>query len=402
MAALGGAITQNFSIGTAELRIGDLSQAGNLTQLNSVGLLQSANINIARQFAELRGGFANKRIHQHLTGYDVEVNANLYEFSTRNLNLLLNNSQYSQEAAERILTQQNITLTTMSGTAFSGYSIPGFTGSYSGKSYTIAKDTVINVTVDAALAAIVSDDFSPIEIVYWTPGTTSKTCISKSDKSSVLAKRISATTIALKFTSASILLSFNTDPVKVTLRESPSFIYPTFSTASGYSAQVAGKTTITLDKAIATGIAGRKLVIGVYAQTNPEQLTMVEATFATSGDVAMNTLTFDTPGSFDTTGAQTPLVVYLANMLSLAPQEQQQYFTCDLVSQNKKTKKVQGFRLWKVAFQGEIPFNFSGTDYNTLPLKLVAFEPDEEDLAGDLAGVADLVRTHTFGMHWGG
>lgn len=85
MANLGSAISNNFQIGQAELRIGTLERAGKLTQADSVGLLKTATVNIAKTYAELKAGETNSRIHSSLTGYDLEVNAEMYEFTRRNL-----------------------------------------------------------------------------------------------------------------------------------------------------------------------------------------------------------------------------------------------------------------------------------------------------------------------------
>ena len=90
MANLGGAVSNTFQIGQAELRIGAMSRAGSLTQVDSVGLLKSAAVNVAKTYVELKAGETNSRIHSSLTGYDLEVNAEVYEFTRNNLSLILN------------------------------------------------------------------------------------------------------------------------------------------------------------------------------------------------------------------------------------------------------------------------------------------------------------------------
>jgi len=91
MASLGTAQTNAFSIGTAELRLGQLSSAGQLSQANSVGVIDDAAVNISRNVAELKGGFPQKVIATAVTEKNGKITATLREYSRRNLNLLLGN-----------------------------------------------------------------------------------------------------------------------------------------------------------------------------------------------------------------------------------------------------------------------------------------------------------------------
>jgi hypothetical protein len=97
MAALGGAKSNNFQIGVSELRIGTLDSLGIgiLSQYHSVGLLQSASVQTTKTFAELRQGELNRRFYQKQTGVDVEITANMYEFTANNLQLMAKKSSYN-------------------------------------------------------------------------------------------------------------------------------------------------------------------------------------------------------------------------------------------------------------------------------------------------------------------
>lgn len=89
--ALGSAQSTNFQIGAAELRIGSLSNAGKLTQADSVGLLQNASVNYSQQMAELKGGLPLQVIDSVVTEEAITVTASAYEFTRKNINAMVGN-----------------------------------------------------------------------------------------------------------------------------------------------------------------------------------------------------------------------------------------------------------------------------------------------------------------------
>lgn len=86
---LGSPVTNKFSIGTAELRIGALTSAGVLTSAHSVGLIDSASLNVEQEAAELEGGFPRKLVDTAIIRQSASITATLREYSRRNIMTLL-------------------------------------------------------------------------------------------------------------------------------------------------------------------------------------------------------------------------------------------------------------------------------------------------------------------------
>ena len=87
--SLGQALTNRFQIGTAEMRVGLVSQAGKLTQTESVGLIDDATINYSREVAKLMGGFPKKTVDQTPISEEVKLTATLREYSRKNLAVMM-------------------------------------------------------------------------------------------------------------------------------------------------------------------------------------------------------------------------------------------------------------------------------------------------------------------------
>ena len=89
MATLGSPITNKFPIGTAELRLGDLSAAGQLLQSHSVGVVDEATVTASQETVKLLGGFPQKTIASSIISQESSVTATLREGSRRNLSVML-------------------------------------------------------------------------------------------------------------------------------------------------------------------------------------------------------------------------------------------------------------------------------------------------------------------------
>lgn len=89
MASLGAAKTGKFAIGTAELRVGPLNMAGRLSKAYSVGLIDSATLNVEQTSVDLKGGFPQVIMDTQVTDQSAQITATLREFSRRNLGILL-------------------------------------------------------------------------------------------------------------------------------------------------------------------------------------------------------------------------------------------------------------------------------------------------------------------------
>ncbi len=88
--SIGQAVSTNFQIGSPEIRIGALTDANKLKQDNSIGLLQSATVNFNQTSVDLEGGLPKTLIDTAITGNSVTINAQAYEYSRKNLRVMLN------------------------------------------------------------------------------------------------------------------------------------------------------------------------------------------------------------------------------------------------------------------------------------------------------------------------
>lgn len=91
MAKLGSAQTDNFAIGVAEVRLGDMTSAGKLTQATSIGLVDDATVSVAQETVELEGGFPRKLVTSAIVKQTGTVSATFREYSRRNMNIILGN-----------------------------------------------------------------------------------------------------------------------------------------------------------------------------------------------------------------------------------------------------------------------------------------------------------------------
>jgi hypothetical protein len=122
MAALGSAQTKNFQIGNAELRIGALNSAGKLTQANSVGLIQTANVNFSQSMAELKGGLPLQLIDAVVTETTVTVTAQAYEYTRTNIRAMLNEGVAASTEKDTVF---EVTLTAGAATSASALAYGG-------------------------------------------------------------------------------------------------------------------------------------------------------------------------------------------------------------------------------------------------------------------------------------
>lgn len=89
MAKLGSPQTTKFSIGTAELRIGPLTQAMALTQAESVGLIDNATVEVTQESVDLTGGFPKVLVDTAVVSQEATITATLREYSRRNIQVML-------------------------------------------------------------------------------------------------------------------------------------------------------------------------------------------------------------------------------------------------------------------------------------------------------------------------
>lgn len=86
---LGSPVTNKYAIGTAELRIGAMTQANKLTQAQSVGLIDQATLEVTQTSVDLLGGFPKVIADTAIVSQESTITATLREYSRRNFNLLV-------------------------------------------------------------------------------------------------------------------------------------------------------------------------------------------------------------------------------------------------------------------------------------------------------------------------
>jgi hypothetical protein len=89
MAKLGSPVTNKFIIGCAELRVGPLSKANQLSQAFSVGLIDEAAFTVSQETVDLEGGCPKTTLATAITGQLATITATMREYSYRNLKMML-------------------------------------------------------------------------------------------------------------------------------------------------------------------------------------------------------------------------------------------------------------------------------------------------------------------------
>ena len=427
MANFGGAQSSSFQIGIAELRIGALSEAGNLTSKHSVGLVKNATINVAKTYAELRAGAHNTRIHQALTGYDLEMNAELYEFTTKNLIRVLGSktavanftpvvtpyatADIAANPAWKKLSlgvstdpKINKVIKAVGGTAESAaylssyFSVnKGATSVTTNSSYGVPMPYIGFVLPDSmntslvaffketpkadSVRVVLSQESSKVKqsAVLWK---VYYTCAAGKAGVPTIGYMLSPTAPKdggdFDFTKGSKL--YTTDGVTTKVPASDKYIdisnLSAADTSTGYraftvsTAQLA-EIGISYD---ATTDADNDYVFKIYSAADARAIKTCYGQTTASG------IQIRDEGQFPAGALTDAFRIYLYSVVTLAPTEKTEFFTAQLATKNSLTGDISYFNLWKVAYQGNLDFSFTGTDYNTIPLKLVAFEPTDEDM----------------------
>lgn len=122
MAKLGSASSNEFSIGTAEVRVGPLTEAGRLAQARSVGLVDNVTISFATASVDLKGGFPQQIVDTAITEQTGSIKVTAREFSRRNLDLMLGNaiSAAAVDAKSKLVNTANVAAAATSLTLVTG------------------------------------------------------------------------------------------------------------------------------------------------------------------------------------------------------------------------------------------------------------------------------------------
>lgn len=100
MATLGKPKTKKFSIGTSELRVAPLANAGRLTLAHSVGLVDQVTVEAAAESVDLVGGFPATLYDTAIVSQSMTIRGTLREYSRRNLRMLLGQGVASSDPTD--------------------------------------------------------------------------------------------------------------------------------------------------------------------------------------------------------------------------------------------------------------------------------------------------------------
>ena len=175
MAKLGSPITNKFPIGTAELRIGPLTSAGQLEQSHSVGVLDEATVTVTQNSVDLLGGFPQTTLDSAIISQESSMTATLREGSRRNLRLMLGEGVSGTPATDvesLVITDEAAAATSVTVTGADGgnFTIGKFVVIYTDgqpESVQVAEVTGIAVdvlTISPALVAAVAGTTTTVKI----------------------------------------------------------------------------------------------------------------------------------------------------------------------------------------------------------------------------------------------
>jgi len=105
MAKLGAPVTNAFKIGTAEFRLGQMSEAMALTQTSSVGLVDNVVLEVTQESVDLLGGFPQSAVDTAIVSQVSSLTATAREYSGRNVDVMLGNGI----TAPNVVTESEVT-----------------------------------------------------------------------------------------------------------------------------------------------------------------------------------------------------------------------------------------------------------------------------------------------------
>ncbi len=123
MAKLGSAASNEFSIGTAEVRVGPLTEANRLAQSRSVGLVDNVKIAFQTASVDLKGGFPQQIVDTAVTEQTGSVSITAREFSRRNLDIMLGNAVSTTavvDVATKLVNTDNVAAAAVTFTVTTG------------------------------------------------------------------------------------------------------------------------------------------------------------------------------------------------------------------------------------------------------------------------------------------
>lgn len=172
----GEAITGRFMLGTATIMLGPQADLQKLGTAESLGLAKQVTLKSTPKFTDLMQGVKNSLVASVMTGNDLEVTAEIFEYTAANLAyaLGLDGSTYTQVAVSTTLTAQTALLAaTLTVTSATGITAGKWLAVHVGSGDQIFIRKVVSV---ASLVVTVSSDFpvvipngSTIRVVNMVP-----------------------------------------------------------------------------------------------------------------------------------------------------------------------------------------------------------------------------------------
>lgn len=159
----GEAITNRFMLGTATVSIGPMADLQDLGVAQSLGLAKNLTLKSTPKFTDLSQGVKNTLVASVMTGNDLEVSGEIYEYTAKNLaySLGLDGSTYVEAAVSTTLTAETALLSAV-------LNVTSATGITAGKWLSVHANALDQIFIRkvvsvAALAVTVSSDF-PVAI----------------------------------------------------------------------------------------------------------------------------------------------------------------------------------------------------------------------------------------------
>lgn len=393
---IGSSKSNKFQIGSAEIRIGPLSRAGQLTSADSVGLLQSASVNFANESVDLEGGLPKTLIDTVIVKQTATVQASAYEYTTNNLKVMLNagvgrdsRPDYTFQVATSIAANATSisfvipTDLTASLSATAATAIGASVTSTSGTVYTYdsvgTKLMEFNTTPMVVTVAGVETVVVPSGLVYASDST-------------------GKVTLTWTITAPGVVIPANTTLKSTSILGGAGALDLYEGTVSGAVSNPASATSFTCN--IPASYMSDKDTLVIYPAGQPQNMSIVVVSSqpTSSGGVTTVNIGYGSKLLFALKAGD---IVYRADDIGLGYNTTTQYFTLDVLTSDHATGRPTGFRFWKAAVSSGLDFSYSSDNFGTTPLSFKILKPSDTDLsAGDLASVSAQVEKHPYGLYF--
>lgn len=409
MPALGQAKSSKFQIGSAEIRVGALARAGQLTQADSIGLLQSATVNYTQEATDLEGGLPKATIATVITKTGLTVAASAYEYTMKNMKIMMNDSSAFSASASSYIKISAKSGGSSAGATDAAVFVPLSTSDISG-TYLESIDSgavmVLNpvVTADATVGKTfkVINAGSSATQTSFTIGD--KVTLGEDTANQFTIAAVTSTISGSTLTGLSLRLQPGSGLAVPATTSGVTSIKAVTSAVLGFESTTVGtapKTTATAISTVASvsGLVVANDIVIAYPLGQPENMSVLVVTSASG-----TTINFDntkTPLLFELSAGS---VIYKADNAGIGGNTTTSYFAMDIIGKDQSTGKPMGFQLWKVAVTSGLDFSFSGDAWGTTSMAFKAMIPTSAELAsgGALQQISGYSTTNPYGRYLSG